>query len=184
MSNVGRRVGSGVVFVAALAALTGCAGSHDQVNVGTGIFALTISGDRDVCRPARTTGPMGTVGVVSSGDVLNLAVPDLVNDAPMRVSLQMSTGWSDERTDTVCGNAALTRSYSVVSGTATAFDVAYTEQWSGLSGCTDAARAAMPSAPAGDCRADLVLHYRLDTACAAPCEIRVAADGSPSCACR
>jgi len=103
----------------------------------------------------------------------------------MLVSLDGAQGYSNERTDTLatCTDATLSRTYTVVSLSATGFDVAYREAWTGLSTCGTAMRYVMPLAPTADCRAELVLHYRLQTQCDAPCELRLQADGSTNCHC-
>lgn len=167
-----------------LLALAGCSSAHQAVDVGSGIYDLTVSGESDACSPLRTTGAMGTVGVVALGDVLSLSVPDLDSAPSMRVSLSRSTGFHEERSEALptCTDATLERSYTVVESDATHFSVVYGETWRGLETCGSAMRSVMPAAPLGDCRADLVLDYQLDTACAAPCEIQLTASG-PACSC-
>ena len=175
--------GIGLFFSLALA-LSGCSSAHQAVDVGSGIYALTVSGERDACSPLRTTGAMGNVGVVSQDDVLNLSVPDLDAEASMRVSLSRSTGFHDERSEALptCTDGTLDRSYTVVSADGTHFTVVYTETWRGLASCGTAMRSVMPTAPSADCRAELVLDYQLDAECAAPCEIQLTAGGA-ACSC-
>ena len=165
-------------------ALGACTSAHQAVEVGSGIYELTVTSERDACSPLRTTGAMGTVGVVSRGDVLNLSVPDLDSDASMRVSLSRGTGFHDERSDALpaCAEGALERTYTVVAADSTRFTVVYTETWRGLATCGSAMRSVMPTAPTADCRAELALEYRLDAECAAPCEIQLTASGA-TCAC-
>lgn len=172
------------VLVLSLAAV-GCGSTHEPLSATTGVYDLTIAGEADACSPMRMTGPMGTAGVVQQGAVLTLSVPDLTNSALMLVSLDSASSFSDERMDTLasCTNATLARSYSVVAHDAGGFDVAYHESWSGLSTCGAAMRVLMPAAPSTDCSADLVMHYRLATPCASPCQIRVTADGAAACHC-
>ncbi len=175
----------GVLVLSSLVlALAGCTSAHQTVDVGSGIYDLTVTGDADACSPLRMTGAMGVVGVVSIDDVLNLSVPDLGAEASMRVSLSRSTGFHDERTEALpaCTDANLDRSYTVVSADGTHFSVTYTETWRGLASCGSAMRSVMPAAPSADCRADLVLDYRLDTECLAPCEIQLTGSGA-SCSC-
>jgi hypothetical protein len=176
--------GIGLFSSLALAvALGGCTSAHESVEVGSGIYELTVSGESDACSPLRTTGVMGTVGVVAIDDVLNLSVPDLAADTPMLVSLSRGDGFHDTRTEALptCTDASLERSYTVVSADTAHFSVVYTETWRGLASCGEAMRSVMPAAPSGDCRADLVLDYRLDSECLAPCEIQLTATGA---ACR
>lgn len=175
--------GVGLLFSLVLA-LAGCASAHQTVEIGSGIYELTVQGEADACSPLRTTGAMGTVGVVSADDVLNLSVPDLDSEASMRVSLSRGTGFHDARSEALpaCTDATLERSYTVVSSDATHFSVVYTETWRGLESCGSAMRSVMPAAPAADCRADLVLDYHLDTECLAPCEIQLTAGGA-ACSC-
>lgn len=163
----------------------GCSTTHEPLAATTGVYDLTIAGEVDACSPMRATGPMGTAGVVQQGAFLTLSVPDLTTSAPMLVSLNSEASFTDEHTDALgaCTNATLSRTYSVVSHDGSGFDVAYTETWSGLSTCGAAMRSIMPAAPSADCRADLMLHYRLSTPCAAPCQVRVTADGAAACHC-
>ncbi len=163
----------------------GCSSTHETLSATSGVYDLTVAGERDACSPTRLTGPMGTAGVVSHGALLTLAVPDLVSNTPMLLALNSATGYADERTDTLapCTGATLARGYSVISTSASGIDVAYHESWSGMSTCGAAMRAIMPAAPSADCSADLVLHYRLATTCAAPCQILVTADGATACHC-
>jgi hypothetical protein len=44
-------------------------------------------------------------------------------------------------------------------------------------------RSIMPAAPTADCSAELVMHYRLEAACAAPCQVQIGIDGSANCHC-
>jgi hypothetical protein len=173
-----------VLFVSLALALSGCASAHQSVEVGSGIYTLTVSGERDACSPLRTTGAMGSVGVVSTDDVLNLSVPDLDAAASMRVSLSRSTGFHDERTEVLptCTDGTLARSYTVVEADTTHFSVVYGETWTGLASCGTAMRSIMPAAPTADCRAELVLDYRLDAECLAPCEIQLTSAGA-ACSC-
>lgn len=172
------------LFLSLALALSGCSSAHQAVDVGSGIYALTVSGDSDACSPVRATGAMGNVGVVSQDDVLNLSVPDLDLESSMRVSLSRSTGFHDERSEALptCTDATLDRSYTVVSSDGARFTVVYTETWRGLASCGTAMRSVMPAAPLADCRADLVLDYRLDTECRSPCELQITADGA-TCSC-
>ena len=168
-----------------LLCLAGCTSAHEPVAVESGLYDLTISGERDACSPARATGAMGIVAVVSADDVLSVAVPDLTGEA-MRVSLSRSSGFHVELSEDVptCTGATLLRAYTAVARAGGGFDVLYREDWSGLSTCGTAMHSIVPAAPSADCRADLVLGYRLDATCAAPCELRVGTDGTAACACR
>jgi hypothetical protein len=179
MSNA--RVG---LFFSVAVALSGCSSAHQSVDVGTGIYDLTVSGESDACSPLRTTGAMGTVGVVAIDDVLNLSVPDVGAEASMLVSLSRGTGFHDERSESLptCTDATLERSYTVVAGDAARFTVVYRETWRGLSSCGTAMRSVMPAAPTADCTADLVLDYQLATECLAPCEIQLTGSGA-TCSC-
>jgi hypothetical protein len=172
------------VLFSLVVALAGCSSAHQAVDVGTGIYDLTVSGENDACSPLRTTGAMGTVGVVSIDDVLNLSVPDFGPEASMRVSLSRAGGFHEARSEALptCTGASLERAYTVVSSEGTHFSVVYTETWRGLETCGEAMRSVMPAAPTADCRADLVLDYRLETECAAPCEIQLTSTGA-ACSC-
>jgi hypothetical protein len=169
----------------ALCLLAGCDSSHEPITATSGVYALSIASEHDACSPTRATGPMGTAGVVATTNDLTIAVPDSSASTPMLVSLDGAAAYAEERSDTLaaCPTATLARSYSIVSTSASGLDVAYTETWQGLASCTPAMRAMMPAAPTIDCRADLLLHYRLTTPCAAPCQLRVEADASTTCSC-
>lgn len=176
------------IALAALAltlAAGGCSSSHETLAATSGVYELTISGEVDACSPLRATGPMGTASVVQQGTLLTVSAPDLVTSYPMLVSLNGQQGFSDERATALdtCTGATLTRTYSVVGHDTTGLDVAYTETWSGLETCGAAMRSIMPAAPTHDCRADLVLHYRFESACAAPCQLRLTLDGGAACEC-
>jgi hypothetical protein len=166
-------------------ALAGCSTTHEPLAATSGVYDLTIAGELDACSPMRATGPMGTAGVVQQGALLTLSVPDLTSNALMLVSLDSASSFTDERVDTLesCTNATLARTYSVVSHDASGFDVAYRESWTGLSSCGAAMHTIMPAAPSTDCSADLVMHYRLATPCASPCQIRITTDGAAACHC-
>lgn len=166
-------------------AVTGCSSAHETISAASGVYDLSIVTEQDACSPTRMTGPMGTAGVVTHGTDLTIAVPDLTSSAPLVVALNSGSGYSDARTEMLapCTAATLARRYTVVSTSPTDVDVAYHEAWTGMTTCGAAMRSIMPAAPASDCNADLVLHYRLDTACEAPCQIRVSADGATACHC-
>lgn len=168
-----------------LGALVGCSSTHQPVTATSGVYDLTIAGERDACSPVRATGPAGLAGVVQQGALLTLTVPDLTTSSPMLVTLASDHGFTDARTDalTACSGASLVRTYSVVAHDANGFDVAYTESWTGMSTCGAAMHAIMPAAPTADCTADLVLHYQLETPCDAPCEIRLGVGGTAACHC-
>lgn len=166
-------------------AMMGCSTTHEPLSATSGVYDLTIAGELDACSPMRATGPMGTAGVVQQGALLTLSVPDLTTNALMLVSLDSQASFTDERVDMLdqCTNATLARTYSVVSHDANGFDVAYHESWTGLSTCGAGMHWVMPAAPTADCSADLVMHYRLTTPCASPCQVRVTADGAATCHC-
>ncbi len=172
-------------YLLVLGALVGCSSTHQPVTATSGVYDLTIAGEHDACSPVRSTGAAGLAGVVQQGAVLTLTVPDLTTSSPMLVSLESDHGFTDTRIDalTACSGASLARTYSVVAHDANGFDVAYTESWTGMSTCGAAMRSIMPAAPSADCTADLVLHFRLETPCAAPCEIRLGAGGTAACHC-
>jgi hypothetical protein len=163
----------------------GCSSTHETLSATTGVYDLSIASESDPCTPLRTTGPIGTAGVVSQGALLTLTAPDPTSIAPMLVSLNSAAGYAEERSDMLapCTNATLARSYTIVSSNASGFDVAYRESWSGMSTCGAAMRSIMPAAPSADCSAELVMHYRLESACAAPCQVEVAIDGRAGCHC-
>ena len=167
-----------------LVLLAGCSSAHESVDVGSGTYELTVSGESDACSPLRATGAMGIVGVVAIDDVLNLSVPDVGTETSLRVSLSRSTGFHEERTEDLptCTAGTLERTYTALAVDGTHFTVGYTETWHGLSTCGTAMRSVMPMAPTADCRADLVLDYRLDSECRAPCELQISASGA-TCAC-
>ena len=179
------RVSLSCSILLAMLGLSACAGAHEPTNVGTGIYELTVHGELDACSPMRATGSMGRVGVVSSGGVLNLGVPnDALIGADARVSLAQSDGWSDAVEESLrsCTEATLRREWSVVRGDGDSFELVYAEEWRGLDTCGAAMRSIMPAAPATDCRAELVLDYHRVQRCEAPCEVRIDAGGA-SCAC-
>jgi len=163
----------------------GCSSTHETLSATTGVYDLTIASESDPCSPMRLTGPVGTAGVTLSGALLTLSAPDPTTNAPMLVALNSNSGYSQTQTLPLeaCTAATLERAYTVVGTNESGFDVAYRESWSGLSTCGAAMRSIMPAAPSADCSADLVLHYRLDAACASPCQIRVSADGAAACHC-
>jgi len=175
-------------LIAALAlslVATGCSSTHETLSAATGVYDLTVASESDPCSPTRATGPMGTAGVILSGALLTVSAPDLASNAPLLVALNSTTGYSQTQTMPLgaCTAATLERTYTVVGSNATGFDVAYRESWNGLATCGAAMRAIMPSAPRADCSADLVLHYRIESECASPCQIHVAADGAAACHC-
>ncbi len=166
-------------------AAAGCSSTHEPVSATTGVYALTIAGEVDACSPLRATGPMGSAGIVQHGALITLTAPDPTTSLPTLVSLNSEASFSDERVTTLdpCTGATLTRTYSVVGHDGDGLDVAYTETWTGMSTCGAAMRSIMPAAPSRDCRADLVMHYRLETPCAAPCQLRLTVDGGAACQC-
>ena len=164
------------VLPSVLLALGGCSAVHEPTEVASGIYELSVSTERDACTPARETGLMGRVAVVSSDDVLNIGLPD-----GARVSLSQATGFhgTHEVPIATCPGASLRREWTVLDSTHGGFALEYSEEWLGIGGC---ATVAMPEAPDHDCRADLVLDYAVAESCEAPCELRLAATG-PVCAC-
>ena len=156
--------------------LSACSSVHAPTEVASGIYELTVSTERDACSPARSTGTMGEVAVVSSDDVLNIGLAD-----GARVSLGQSSGFHGavDIPISTCAGASLHREWTIVGSTPGGFSLAYAEEWVGIAGCPTVA---MPEAPDHDCRADLVLDYARTEACDAPCELRLAATG-PTCVC-
>jgi hypothetical protein len=154
----------------------GCSAAHAPTEVSSGIYELSVTSERDACSPARSTGVMGRVAVVSSDDVLNIGLPD-----GARVSLAQANGFHGVHVVPIasCEGASLRRAWTVVGSRGAGFSLAYTEEWLGMAGC---ASPSMPEAPDFDCRADLVLDYVRMEACEAPCDLRLAATG-PTCAC-
>ena len=172
-------------FLTLALALTACGSSHETITATSGVYDLTIASEHDACSPTRTTGAIGTAGVFATTNDLVIAVPDASASTPMLVSLESVASYSADRSAPLaaCPTATLARSYSITAASASGLDIAYTETWNGLATCTSAMRALMPAAPSVDCRADLLLRYRLATPCAAPCQLRVSTDGSTSCSC-
>ena len=162
--------------VSSLLTLCGCSATHAATEVSSGIYELTVSTERDACSPARSTGAMGQVAVVSSDDVLNIGLAD-----GARVSLDQASGFHGAYDVSIatCADASLHREWTVLDASSGGFSIAYREEWIGIGGC---AGLAMPEAPDRDCRADLVLDYARMEACEAPCELRLAATG-PTCSC-
>lgn len=155
-------------------ALSACASAHESRDVGTGVYELEVRGDADACSPARSTGRMGEVGVVSRADVLNLALP--ASFGLSRLSLSRSSDWHGA-TDTPiegCAGAWVHREWSIDRASADGFELGWIEEWRGLDTCV-APSSIMPDA---DCRADLVLDYRLMEACGDGCELRESGDGA------
>lgn len=168
----------GLAFALVSSFVFGCSAVHTPTEVGSGIYDLSVSSERDACSPNRATGLMGPVAVVVAEDVVNVGLPD-----GARVSLDTSAGFHSEVATTLasCPAATLRRSWTVVgSGVHGDFDLAYHEEWQGLAGC---AASAMPAeAPVADCAADLVFTYSQAQACAAPCELRQTGS-TPICVC-
>lgn len=162
--------------VSSLLTLSACSSTHGATEVGSGIYELTVSTERDACTPSRNTGVMGQVAVVSSDDVLNIGLAD-----GARVSLEQAAGFHGAYDVPIasCDGASLHREWTILGSTPGGFTLAYQEEWIGIAGCTGIA---MPEAPDHDCRADLVLDYQRMEACEAPCELRLAATG-PTCSC-
>jgi hypothetical protein len=154
----------------------GCSAAHAPTEVSSGIYELSVTPERDACSPARSTGVVGRVAVVSSDDVLNIGLAD-----GARVSLSQATGFHGVHEVPIasCEGASLRREWTVVGSQAGGFSLAYAEEWLGMAGCTSPS---MPEAPDFDCRADLVLDYARMEACEAPCELRLATSG-PTCSC-
>jgi len=175
-SSFSRGVAALGVLSSLVVALGGCSAVHAPTEVASGIYELSVSTERDACSPARVTGSMGRVAVVSSDDVLNIGLGD-----GARVSLSQATGFHDEHEVAIatCPGASLRREWTVLDSTHGGFSLQYSEEWLGIGGCT---ALAMPEAPDVDCRAELVLDYARMEACEAPCELRLAATG-PVCAC-
>jgi hypothetical protein len=170
--------------LAAICLLTGCSSAHLSSEPSSGLYELSVSGELDRCSPARGTGSMGLVGVVSAGDVLSLGVPDPTRDAMLHVSLSRPAGFHDTFSVPLegCTTATLERSFTIVESDGARLGLAYRERWTGMDTCGEIMRSLMPAAPSGDCEAELGLTYELAEACAAPCEVHLAA-GGPVCAC-
>lgn len=166
-----------------LSALFGCSSAHEPREVASGIYDLTARGDVDACSPSREIGAMGLVGIVSTGGVVNVGVPDVASDALARVSLAATSGFHIESELAIegCAGARVRRAWTILETSRAGFQMATSEEWTGVAGCAGV-RDLMPEAPESDCRADRVLDYRLMEACAAPCEIRLVS-GAASCAC-
>jgi hypothetical protein len=173
-----------ITLSAIVLALSSCASAHDTSEPQAGIYDLSAHGELDACSPARATGMIGAVGVVSSGDVLSLAAPDPTRGTMLHVSLSRPAGYHDTSSVALrgCTAATLERTFTVLDASDTAIRVAYHEQWTGIETCGDAMRSLMPAAPLTDCEADLVLDYQLTEACGATCEVGLSASG-PSCLC-
>jgi hypothetical protein len=114
--------------------------------------------------------------------VLNVAVPGPGGELS-RLSLARREGFHSDVSLSLegCPGARLERSIGVLDTDSGGFQVALDERWSGLSTCPNAARV-MPTAPAADCRASLVLDYGLVDGCETPCELRVTG-ASATCSC-
>ncbi len=170
-----------LVLMAAILGV-GCAAAHEPLDVGSGIYELSVRREDDRCSPTRNTPSMGPVGIVSERGLVNIAVPGL--EGPLaRVSLAASDGF---HTDSViefadCAGGSLRRSWTILDGTPNGFELELSEEWTGIVGCA-AAREYAPIVPEDDCRAERVFEYRLMEPCASPCEVRVTA-GNTVCAC-
>lgn len=160
----------------------GCAARHEPLDVGSGIYDLSVRREDDRCSPTRSTSSMGPVGIVSTRGLVNVAVPGLDGDLA-RVSLAASEGFHADRVIEFagCPGASLRRSWTILDGTSSGFELQLSEEWTGIAGCTSA-REYTPVVPQHDCRADRVFEYRLMETCAAPCELQVTADDA-ICAC-
>lgn len=170
--------------LAALSVITGCSSAHLSSEPESGIYELSVSGEADRCSPARDTGAMGLVGLVTAGDVLSVGVPDPTRASMLHVSLSRAAGYHDTFSVPLvgCTAATLERSFTVLESDGGGVTVAYRESWIGMDSCGDAMRSIMPAAPSGDCEAELGLTYRLAEACAAPCEVGLL-PGGPACLC-
>lgn len=167
-----------------LSIFTGCAAAHGTPEVASGIYELTVHGEVDACSPTRPAGAMGTVGIVATSDVLNVAVPDVTTDDVLtRVSIVRRGALHTEIASAVrgCPGAMVRRSWTVTEGDESRFELLFAQEWTGLEGCADL-RESMPAAPVSDCMAEQVLEYRLSESCAAPCEVVVTATGV-ACSC-
>lgn len=170
-----------LVLVAAMLGV-GCAAAHEPLDVGSGIYDLSVRREDDRCTPTRSTPSMGPVGIVSARGLVNVAVPGLDGDLA-RVSLAASEGFHADRVVEFagCPGASLRRSWTILDGTSNGFELQLSEEWTGIAGCASARDYAVV-VPESDCHADRVFEYRLMETCAAPCEVRVTA-GDAICAC-
>lgn len=173
------RIGALTISILALA---GCASAHESGEVGTGIYELEVRGDADACSPARITGRVGEVGIVQRADVLSVALPSALGMT--RTSLSRAADWHGESDTPIdgCSGAWVHREITLESVGESSFEIGWTEEWNGLDTCAGAAVAPIERMPVADCRADLVLRYRLMEACGAPCELRES-DAGPRCVC-
>jgi|GEM_PF-3339675 len=162
----------------------GCSSAHVSGDPAAGIYDLSARGEADRCSPARATGSMGAAYVVTSGDVLGVAVPDPTRGTMLHVSLSRPTGYHDVSTVNLrgCTGASLERTFTVLETTSESVSVAYRERWIGMESCGEAMRALMPAAPGADCDADMIFDYALTEACGASCEVGLLASG-PTCLC-
>ncbi len=160
-------------------ALAACSSVHEVRQVTSGIYEVEVTGDLDVCSPARETGPMGAVGVSSRGDVVSLGLPAALGAA--HVSLSRAAGFHAEVAAPLdgCSGAWVRREITVLDAHAGDFSVAYRERWHGLDTCLGRV---VPRMPAADCAADLVARYTLSEVCEAPCVVSLDAGGA-RCAC-
>jgi hypothetical protein len=170
--------------LAALSVISGCSAAHPSGEPASGIYDLSVAGELDRCSPARDTGAMGRVGLVTAGDVLSLGVPDPTRASVLHVSLSRDAGYHDVFSVPLvgCTAATLERSFTVIASNGEGVSLAYRETWSGMESCGDAMRSIMPAAPTTDCEADLGLTYRLAEPCAASCEVGILPSG-PACLC-
>ncbi|MEC7519633.1 MAG: hypothetical protein VYE22_07205 [Myxococcota bacterium] len=164
----------------------GCASAHPSDEVAPGIYELSASADSDACSPLRAIGAMGEVAVLVEGGAVDAPVPD--TDAPLlvapRVRLSPSQSYHAETNRRVpgCEAAWVHEEWTMLEGGADGFRVLHTQEWQGLADCA-AARDAMPGAPDGDCRAERVLDYALQSACHAPCRLVLGEADSVACSC-
>lgn len=162
----------------------GCSSAHVSSDPAAGIYDLSARGEADRCSPARATGSMGTAYVVTSGDVLGMAVPDPTRGSLLHVSLSRPAGYHDVSSVELrgCTGASLERTFTVLDTSSESISVAYRERWTGMETCGEAMRALMPAAPGADCEADMIFDYALSEACGGSCEVGLLATG-PTCLC-
>ncbi|MFK7991557.1 MAG: hypothetical protein AB8I08_36410 [Sandaracinaceae bacterium] len=162
-----------------------CAQTHDTGAVQPGIYELEVERDSDACSPSRAVGAMGAVAVLVDSDAVDAPVPEM--DGPMlsapRVRLDPNTLHAEtNRRITDCGAAFVHEEWTVVRSGEGAFDLLHLQEWQGLAGC-DEAPELMPGAPEADCTSERTLRYTLESACAAPCSLRLVGAEQLACVC-
>lgn len=158
--------------------LLACSAEEPDEPAATGFYQLEVETVSDDCEPARSIQAGSGLPVLSSPRAVvipypgGFAGPGLVPWARATVLRRAASPTVHDDLD--CPGATSTIAIEISDETATSLEVDLVETWSGVASC------AAPQLPAGDCRSERILHFDLEDACEAPCEI-VRADCGESC---